>query len=170
MWITGRGSDRQGCWHRQGSAERDRCNAVLLGCSTGIRYIIIYLTIHILFALNIFFYVTICFCLFLDVLSSLSSMSSLTPEQSANATPDASLQPSSINSAQRYLYDLHLLYIFIFKAIFIYFCPGIKQRRTKEESGAHNRFCGTYKHSSKRTSCLQQANSDHSDNAYIPRR
>ncbi|XP_070166913.1 cytoplasmic dynein 1 intermediate chain isoform X2 [Polyergus mexicanus] len=35
-----------------------------------------------------------------DVLSSLSSMSSLTPEQSANATPDASLQPSSINSAQ----------------------------------------------------------------------
>ncbi|XP_028050832.1 cytoplasmic dynein 1 intermediate chain isoform X3 [Monomorium pharaonis] len=34
-----------------------------------------------------------------DVLSSLSSMSSLTPEQSANATPDASLQPSSINSA-----------------------------------------------------------------------
>ncbi|CAL7951331.1 unnamed protein product [Xylocopa violacea] len=35
-----------------------------------------------------------------DVLSSLSSMNSLTPEQSANATPDASLQPSSINSAQ----------------------------------------------------------------------
>ncbi|XP_029660987.1 cytoplasmic dynein 1 intermediate chain-like isoform X2 [Formica exsecta] len=35
-----------------------------------------------------------------DVLSNLSSMSSLTPEQSANATPDASLQPSSINSAQ----------------------------------------------------------------------
>lgn len=35
-----------------------------------------------------------------DVLSSLSSMSSLTPEQSANATPDASLQPSSINSTQ----------------------------------------------------------------------
>lgn len=31
-------------------------------------------------------------------------MNSLTPEQSANATPDASLQPSSINSAQRYLY------------------------------------------------------------------
>ncbi|XP_025153662.1 cytoplasmic dynein 1 intermediate chain isoform X11 [Harpegnathos saltator] len=35
-----------------------------------------------------------------DVLSSLSSMNSLTPEQSTNATPDASLQPSSINSAQ----------------------------------------------------------------------
>nr|XP_031837716.1 cytoplasmic dynein 1 intermediate chain-like isoform X17 [Nomia melanderi] len=35
-----------------------------------------------------------------DVLSSLSSLNSLTPEQSANATPDASLQPSSINSAQ----------------------------------------------------------------------
>ncbi|KAL0100291.1 hypothetical protein PUN28_019576 [Cardiocondyla obscurior] len=35
-----------------------------------------------------------------DVLSSLTSASSLTPEQSANATPDASLQPSSINSAQ----------------------------------------------------------------------
>ncbi|XP_046744151.1 cytoplasmic dynein 1 intermediate chain-like isoform X1 [Diprion similis] len=35
-----------------------------------------------------------------DVLSSLSSMNSLTPEQSANATPDASLQPSSINSVQ----------------------------------------------------------------------
>ncbi|XP_026672755.1 cytoplasmic dynein 1 intermediate chain-like isoform X19 [Ceratina calcarata] len=35
-----------------------------------------------------------------DVLSSLSSINSLTPEQSANATPDASLQPSSINSAQ----------------------------------------------------------------------
>ncbi|XP_014616172.1 PREDICTED: cytoplasmic dynein 1 intermediate chain-like isoform X11 [Polistes canadensis] len=35
-----------------------------------------------------------------DVLSSLSSMNSLTPEQSANATPDASLQPSSINSTQ----------------------------------------------------------------------
>ncbi|XP_020280115.1 cytoplasmic dynein 1 intermediate chain-like isoform X12 [Pseudomyrmex gracilis] len=35
-----------------------------------------------------------------DVLSSLSSMSSLTPEQSTNATPDASLQPSSMNSAQ----------------------------------------------------------------------
>ncbi|XP_012271332.1 cytoplasmic dynein 1 intermediate chain isoform X6 [Orussus abietinus] len=35
-----------------------------------------------------------------DVLSSLSSMNSLTPEQSANATPDASLQPSSINSSQ----------------------------------------------------------------------
>ncbi|XP_071643810.1 cytoplasmic dynein 1 intermediate chain isoform X1 [Temnothorax longispinosus] len=35
-----------------------------------------------------------------DVLSSLSSMSSLTPEQSATATPDASLQPSSITSAQ----------------------------------------------------------------------
>ncbi|XP_015589479.1 cytoplasmic dynein 1 intermediate chain isoform X30 [Cephus cinctus] len=35
-----------------------------------------------------------------DVLSSLSSMSSLTPEQSNNATPDVSLQPSSINSAQ----------------------------------------------------------------------
>ncbi|XP_043261420.1 cytoplasmic dynein 1 intermediate chain-like isoform X17 [Colletes gigas] len=35
-----------------------------------------------------------------DVVSSLSSMNSLTPEQSANATPDASLQPSSINSAQ----------------------------------------------------------------------
>jgi len=31
-------------------------------------------------------------------------MNSLTPEQSANATPDASLQPSSINSAQRYLF------------------------------------------------------------------
>lgn len=48
------------------------------------------------------------FCLFTDVLSSLSSMSSLTPEQSANATPDASLQPSSINSAQRYFIYLHL--------------------------------------------------------------
>ncbi|XP_076244247.1 cytoplasmic dynein 1 intermediate chain short wing isoform X13 [Calliopsis andreniformis] len=35
-----------------------------------------------------------------DVLSSLSSMNSLTPEQSTNATPDASLQPSSISSAQ----------------------------------------------------------------------
>lgn len=35
-----------------------------------------------------------------DVLSSLSSMNSLTPEQSTNATPDASLQPSSMNSAQ----------------------------------------------------------------------
>lgn len=44
------------------------------------------------------------FILFIDVLSSLSSMNSLTPEQSANATPDASLQPSSINSAQRYLH------------------------------------------------------------------
>lgn len=43
-----------------------------------------------------------------DVLSSLSSMNSLTPEQSANATPDASLQPSSINSAQRYFYHLLL--------------------------------------------------------------
>ncbi|XP_066582141.1 cytoplasmic dynein 1 intermediate chain isoform X4 [Prorops nasuta] len=35
-----------------------------------------------------------------DVLSSLSSMNSLTPEQSTNATPDASLQPCSINSSQ----------------------------------------------------------------------
>ncbi|XP_043471198.1 cytoplasmic dynein 1 intermediate chain isoform X10 [Leptopilina heterotoma] len=35
-----------------------------------------------------------------DVLSSLSSMNSSTPEQSNNATPDVSLQPSSINSAQ----------------------------------------------------------------------
>lgn len=43
---------------------------------------------------------------FSDVLSSLSSMNSLTPEQSTNATPDASLQPSSINSAQRYLHHI----------------------------------------------------------------
>lgn len=59
-----------------------------------------------MYILYAFLYITLYFCLFLDVLSSLSSMSSLTPEQSANATPDASLQPSSINSAQRYLYDL----------------------------------------------------------------
>lgn len=98
-------------------------------------------------------------------------MSSLTPEQSANATPDASLQPSSINSAQRYLYDLNIFYIYLFlKTIFIYFCPGTKQCKPKEESRAHNRFCGTYKHSTERTSCLQQANADNSDNAYISRR
>ncbi|XP_043272904.1 cytoplasmic dynein 1 intermediate chain isoform X27 [Venturia canescens] len=35
-----------------------------------------------------------------DVLSSLSSMNSLTSEQSANATPDASIQPTSLNSSQ----------------------------------------------------------------------
>ncbi|KAK0083659.1 hypothetical protein PV325_008433 [Microctonus aethiopoides] len=35
-----------------------------------------------------------------DVLSSLSSMNSLASDQSANATPDVSMQPSSINSAQ----------------------------------------------------------------------
>ncbi|XP_014208242.1 cytoplasmic dynein 1 intermediate chain [Copidosoma floridanum] len=36
-----------------------------------------------------------------EVLSSLSSANSIaTPEQSINATPDASLQPSSINSTQ----------------------------------------------------------------------
>lgn len=53
---------------------------------------------------HIFYVSTIYLYLLPDVLSSLSSMSSLTPEQSTNATPDASLQPSSMNSAQRYIY------------------------------------------------------------------
>lgn len=60
-------------------------------------------------------------------------MSSLTPEQSANATPDASLQPSSINSAQRYLYDL-LLYVYIYfqrRFLYTYFLAQSSASRKK---------------------------------------
>lgn len=39
-----------------------------------------------------------------DVLSSLSSMNSLTPEHSINHTPDTSLQPSSLNNSARYFF------------------------------------------------------------------
>lgn len=107
------------------------------------------------------------FCFPTDVLSSLSSMSSLTPEQSANATPDASLQPSSINSAQRYLFTSSLR---SFQNRFITWHRDTKQRRTKEESGAYDCFCGAYKYSTERTSRLQQANANHSNYTYIPRR
>lgn len=102
-----------------------------------------------------------------DVLSSLSSMSSLTPEQSANATPDASLQPSSINSAQRYLFLSSLCFS---QDRFITWHRDTKQCWTKEESGAHNCLCGAHKHSTKGTGCLQQANANHSNYTYIPRR
>lgn len=67
-------------------------------------------------------------------------MSSLTPEQSANATPDASLQPSSINSAQRYLYDLHLLYKFIFKGNFYIFLSWHKAAQDEGRIGSSQSF------------------------------
>ena len=44
-----------------------------------------------------------------DVLSSLSSISSLTPEQSTNATPEPSLQPHSTPPSSRYDYHLDRL-------------------------------------------------------------
>lgn len=37
-----------------------------------------------------------------EVLSSLSSVNSMTSDNSANATPDGSLQPASLNNGTRY--------------------------------------------------------------------
>lgn len=113
FWIIGRRSNRSCRWHGQGSAQGNRCDAVLFGRSASIRYIITCLIISF-FSMQHSNY----FCLLADVLSSLSSMSSLTPEQSANATPDASLQPSSINSAQRYF--ICTFFIFFSRLIYIY--------------------------------------------------
>jgi hypothetical protein len=96
-------------------------------------------------------------------------MSSLTPEQSANATPDASLQPSSINSAQRYSYNLFAFGVF-FKSQSISLYHDAEQRRAQEEPGVNCRIRGTYEHSSERTGRLQQADTDYPDNTYIPRR
>lgn len=108
-------------------------------------------------------------CIFPDVLSSLSSMSSLTPEQSANATPDASLQPSSMNSAQRYLYACFFIY-FSSSSQSISLYRDTEQRRTQEEPRAHRRVRGAHEHSTEGTGRLQQADTDHPDDAHVPRR
>lgn len=46
-----------------------------------------------------------------DVLSSLSSMNSLTPEHSRNHTPDTSLQLNSLNSTARYNFKQNFFFL-----------------------------------------------------------
>lgn len=63
-------------------------------------------------------------------------MNSLTSEQSANATPDASIQPTSLNSSQRYrnCNERTMLKFALFKEIvfFLYYRKSIYLQRLHE--------------------------------------
>lgn len=49
FWITGRGSDCPCCWYGQRSTQGVRRNAVLVGCSTSVRYVITCALVSVLY-------------------------------------------------------------------------------------------------------------------------
>lgn len=166
LWIIGRRSHRSCRWHRQGSAQGDRCDAVFLRRSASIGYITMIRYVR-----------AVTFPRATPQLFPFTRRRALqfVEYELADAWTKCQCYARCQLAAIQHKFCSEV-FISAFLAFhlttdfFITWHRAMRQCGTKEDAGTYNRLCGAHQHSTEGTGCLQQANTNHSDYTYIPRR